>query len=50
MSDLISVFQFVMNMATQWLTFFMGNWVTAILVLGCIVLLVIDLVVVNKEK
>lgn len=50
MNDLISVFQFVLNMASQWLTFFMGNWVTAILIFGCIVILVIDLVAVNKEK
>lgn len=50
MNDLISVFQFVMNLSTQLLSFFMGNWVTAILIFGCIVILVIDLVAVNKDK
>lgn len=49
MSAVVTVFQFVMNMASQWLGIFMGNWITSIFIFGCIVLMVIDLVVINKD-
>lgn len=50
MNDVITVFQFCMNMATQILSFFMSNWVTSIFIIGCVVLLVVNLIFINKDE
>lgn len=49
MNEVITVFQFCMNMASQFLSFMMSNWVTSLFVYGSIILLVINLITINND-
>lgn len=49
MNSVVTLFQFVMNMATQWLSLFMSNWITSVFIFGCVILMVVDLIVINRD-
>lgn len=49
MNDVIEVFNYLMNLASQILGLFMGSWITSIFIFGSIILFVLNLLFINQD-
>lgn len=45
MDTVIEIATFLFNTAASLFAFFMGNWVTSLFFIGCVIVLILDLVI-----
>lgn len=45
-----TIFTFLMNLATSVFQMFMGSWVTSIFIFGSVILLVVNLIAINRDS
>lgn len=45
MESVITIATFLFNTAASLFSFFMGNWVTSLFFIGCVIVLILDVVI-----